>query len=1151
MPQDSAPKSKGEFSPRNLLRARRPERFSDSVVIERSKLDRAILEYHLETLTNRSQELLFEGFARHLAQAEICPNLLPHTGPTGGGDSKVDAETYPVADTLTAGWYVGVGGAAAAERWAFAFSAKKDWLPKLRDDVAEIALTKRGYKKVFFITNQYVRDKQRAAEEDSFSKKYGLDVRILDRTWILDRVFAGRHEDMAIFDLAIAVSRTPEVRKGPLDTQREQDLEEVEARIQNAVQGKPGLSFVDDCLEAALLARNLERPRPELDGLFARARRAAEEHGTTHQQILAVYEQAWTAFWGHEDYSEFLRLYTEVESRASDSANAADLELMSTLWTLLRAATRHGHIDVPAEELGLKQLRLETALERLAKAEDRPSAALQARALHAQMRVLDDLAEVRDGALRDLESAIADSEGLIGFPLAAVNQFVVELSDYLVGNPVFEDLFNVLVEVIGRRRGEVAAARMLLKLGAAQLDAERPYDAIRTLGQALGRLYKNESRQDMVRALFLCASAYERVGLLWAARGTCLTAASIATNEWWTHSEVTLAQANCYNRLKWIELQLGRVPHVLAWHETDAITREVLAAEGYNAERLASGERDFDAILGILLLRCDPWQLKQLETLPDALDKLGLNIASLCLAYALGHLEGLPDEIRAKGDVEVRSFFAMLARASVAADLPPSPVLCSERVVTLRSVIIGCEFQVAADNVHPCVELAEAILATLESLLSTSLLEGIVPLSPQIRVRLRLSDFAEFPFKHSVSEEYGRPVVDIRCAPFKPYDLSAVEQRQLSDALADLTAMVLAKAFFIAGESELRRVFDTERGLDRAITFTNSFSTVTNVLGKSPKFSIEQWALPTLTRFPSIRADVWDADDRRTTPIESRAVLPNDQRGASDVSDDPAARHDAFDSSRMKHSDVSFESIIRLSLWDRAHWRAVAFVTAQGAVVPPAMFLAFEDGKTAAEIFRHLVEDVGREDPGNRLRITIVKGISKKNLQHYRVVVGSNIAPANKTKLIAMMARVQEMTPETDTNLKRFLDAYAAAGKWYLGVARILNTPQGPTFEILQDGSIAKEQLIIREAWEIGVTDQDAIGVSEGDDVAIPDSRRSDAPVLELLRWKREQRAAHGNSESPRAPRAPRKRGGTGKRSKLKPVKKGKGGKKAKKRGRR
>src|SRR5207302_9600871 len=115
-------------------------------------------EYHLSTLTNRGQENDFETFARMLAEREICRNLLPHTGPSGGGDSKVDSETYPVADQIAIIWYSGIGVEAAAERWAFAFSAKQDWQTKVRSDIAKIAATDRGYRKAFFISSQYIPD---------------------------------------------------------------------------------------------------------------------------------------------------------------------------------------------------------------------------------------------------------------------------------------------------------------------------------------------------------------------------------------------------------------------------------------------------------------------------------------------------------------------------------------------------------------------------------------------------------------------------------------------------------------------------------------------------------------------------------------------------------------------------------------------------------------------------------------------------------------------------------------------------------------------------------------------------------------------------------------------------------------------------------
>ena len=268
------------FSPKEFLKNRRPEHFSDSVGRDAPVLDRSQLEYHLSTITSRNEETRFEIFVRRLLERTVCPNLLPHTGPTGGGDSKVDTETYPVAETLALGWYVGEGDKAATERWGFAFSAKKEWRPKLRSDIEKIKLTGRGYSKAFFVTNQYIRDKERAEIEDGLRAAHGLDVRVFDRTWILDKVFEGHLEQLAVDQLGIATLMRTEFRRGPLDTEREQDLETVQARISAALEeNRHGISLVEDCLEAADIARSLERPRVEVEALYARADNLAVRFG--------------------------------------------------------------------------------------------------------------------------------------------------------------------------------------------------------------------------------------------------------------------------------------------------------------------------------------------------------------------------------------------------------------------------------------------------------------------------------------------------------------------------------------------------------------------------------------------------------------------------------------------------------------------------------------------------------------------------------------------------------------------------------------------------------------------------------------------------------------------------------------------------------
>lgn len=102
-----------------------PEQFSDSQIVKKGQLDRTFLDFYLDSLTSRNMEKQFGQFCRHIAENEICPNLLPQTGPTGGGDSKVNSETYPVSEYLSELWVSGdESGLVSTKRWAFAFSAK-------------------------------------------------------------------------------------------------------------------------------------------------------------------------------------------------------------------------------------------------------------------------------------------------------------------------------------------------------------------------------------------------------------------------------------------------------------------------------------------------------------------------------------------------------------------------------------------------------------------------------------------------------------------------------------------------------------------------------------------------------------------------------------------------------------------------------------------------------------------------------------------------------------------------------------------------------------------------------------------------------------------------------------------------------------------
>jgi hypothetical protein len=96
--------------------------------------------------------------------------------------------------------------------------------------------------------------------------------------------------------------------------------------------------------------------------------------------------------------------------------------------------------------------------------------------------------------------------------------------------PAYNELFEFTVSAMAERSGEITGATMLLDRGAGLVRTE-PLDAIRYLGRGLGRLYKQESRDELFRALYLLGVAYAKIDLLWAARGSMLHAAALATRD--------------------------------------------------------------------------------------------------------------------------------------------------------------------------------------------------------------------------------------------------------------------------------------------------------------------------------------------------------------------------------------------------------------------------------------------------------------------------------------------------------------------------------------------------------------------------------------------------------------------------------------------
>lgn len=1074
-----------KFSPREFMEGRRPEKFSDSVLVRPAKLNRLILENQLDTLTNRNQERSFETFCVKLAQLEICPNLRVQTGPVGGGDSKADSETYPVSDFTQLTYYTGIPNE-TSDKWAFAISAKKDWVAKVKSDIAAVASTARGYQKIYFITSQYAPDKKRSGLEDTLGPQYGMQLVILDRNWILDRIFTNSRQIMAIEELGLGEGLEPEVSTGLLDIERLRKFKALNTEIETAVSKKEvGFHTIKNALNTALLARGMERSQDEVYGLFHRALRIAVQYGSEDQQFNVKYNFAWTAYFWFEDFAQFISLYNEVEELAKESTNIYTAERLNNLWQVMLVLHKSGY-PMNASYFPAKTTNNRNVLTRFAGDENRPSSAAYAGTMLLMGNLLEspDDAVILENCFKRLAVILKDAEKLIGFPFDSVFETIEEIGDAFGNLSAYEKLVEDTINLNSKRKGEVPAGESFSKMGVRHLDAGRVYKAIDYLGRSLKSLYKDESRKAFVFSLYALGIAYERAGLLWAARGALINAASFATDDFWKYQDINSMQAKCYHRLKWVELRLGRAAQSMEWQELDMVISNGLAKTDEEREMAFRDTfYDYGMGLGCLLIKTPENKFAEIESLPDTLYRMDLDFAAFPLLFLLDGGKYLPEEFKERDDLQtLNELFSKWLDQPIQNALAAAPLFYEEEKVNLTSRILGLEIIVKCGKHAPELEIGESLMACLESFLATGTQWHAAPRMPLITITLK-----ETPANSRILE--FKPNMDINgnieleYMQFSPHKLSKEQNEALGDAMMNLIGYITANAIiFPDGIDNLKKLLVDESIFDRSFSFVGSMVTLGNVLGHDYKRSISDWI---------------GADNKRYS------YVPDTARRLRKAEVRPDDREKTTVEDFTSHADYQFFTVINEQLWEKAKWRGVCYQGDRSPVPsqPPFLLLMFENEESGKEIFRQWKAQYG-DDAASHIRIGIVKGIDEGHPYWYRAMVGPYTQKMPKKKHFIVQTKLCTMNAESHANLNLFLDTFAKTKFFWFAPAYGVPgmTQPKPSLEL---GFLCRD-IVIRNAWEIGVNDLDLVAVSANAEPVIPPDVKN-APVLELIKKRKER----------------------------------------------
>jgi hypothetical protein len=838
--------------------------------------------------------------------------------------------------------------------------------------------------------------------------------------------------------------------------------------------------------EAARLSRELERPRFETDGRFARATTIARKHGSSVQLLRAVYEHIWTSFWWFDDLDPLLERYEEVEAIAFPTGLAAHISKVCNLHQLLVGQVANHLETIERLSFPERSTRLKEILTSLASESSRPNNALYAETLLSFHRLSEMLVARQQNSFdeiwTDLSGIIDRAEGLGEFPADLIDQMVEGIGELAPDSQAFDRLVEKLAEFMAARDKEISAGNIYLMHGERKLDAEKPVDAIKWLGRAVLNFTKDESREEQAKSLYFLAIAYRGAGLLWAARSISLASIVqyLALSD--LRAELKVETIPALNLFAMLSLQMGHVLDVLsALYFVQAI-ENVAPLDEDSKERLNKKVVEFDGLLACLIIAQPAHEIARLEYLPDVLDNLKLFTAELALLYRLGY----QDTLLAKGFFkegssreELFEFLKLLAIQPAAASLPRRLVINDKDYCGVETKVLGVSIHIVTPSSNEGFLQAETYAAALEGFAATLLNMEAFPHKEKFLVNISQSSEAQI----DIISEKGGACLEV----VTPIEWQLTDVKHLApynEHLVMFSALTLGSIAFLpnAGNT-IEELVKNERAFERATLFCHAGISRNRVFGAHTG-QIENWDHWTGTRYSL-------AVDAPGVPTGAQPISEKTEN------EDSAPR--VF-GELQNHRDMDIRSIINTHLWDAAKWQGILYGRIEKGQ-PPILGLLFTDAKSGDAIFNEWILQFGREDVDDKIRISVLKGIDSKNPFHYRGHITRQLDTEYSTgsNTIFNISRMTTMTVDNHQNLEMFIEYFNACGAFYLVPAYYGSSGQP---ELRRELAILKRKFFARHAWEVSVHDTDMMAVKEDDQVIVP-AGVVDPPFKSILDWRK------------------------------------------------
>lgn len=490
----------------------------------------AYIRFQLNQLSTKNAHHGFEDLCFHLAQARICSNILPATGPVAaGGDQGRDFETFESNIKTTPTKNSTFVGLKCDKKIVFACSTSKAIINKIKKDIKKNIETIESYKspvdKIVYFCTEDVPVAKRHELEKWAKENYSMKIEIFDGNAITNLLVDNEVFWIAVKYLDITSEIYPKSedeedwylkslenwKSGNIPLINNASFYEIKKSLRHAVftqKAKQDIPFWIDILEKEFINNDF----------------------STDLKRLAMYEISVASFKGLGTLINRENLLREFFEMIPDLKSTGELEDYSVLLNYCSTAVYNGLLRMKIDDLISWHNLLREKIDKKLETND-----INLKCQLLELRGFSRMTPSEKGFEVNNNKIIQDwielaklAENAPFFPINRFSNRLTKLTKFLGNHEQYEYLTGKIDLLLSKRYGDYIAARNCTERAVEFYNNGEILKAINQLHQAKVKWFIEETLFNSLISTIFISKCYLELGLSFAAKYYALAASYIA-----------------------------------------------------------------------------------------------------------------------------------------------------------------------------------------------------------------------------------------------------------------------------------------------------------------------------------------------------------------------------------------------------------------------------------------------------------------------------------------------------------------------------------------------------------------------------------------------------------------------------------------------